>query len=787
MPPLPEVPPPDTGLVRRAATVCALVAIVSAPAAQDVEFNRDVRPILAENCFFCHGPDPGHRKAKLRLDVAESALAERRGRAAIVPGDAAHSELVARITHSDPDERMPPLDSHKELSPEEIAVLRRWVEEGAPYEDAWSLVPPRRRSPPVVRDEEWCRSFVDRWVLDQLEREELSPSPAADRVTMVRRLYFDLLGLPPTPDEVAVFVTDEAPDSHERLVDRLLASPHHAERLAMYWLDLVRYADTVGYHGDQEHHIAAYRDWVIAAFHANMPFDQFTIEQLAGDLLPDPTTEQIIATGYNRVLQTTHEGGAQAKEYLAIYAADRVRNLGVVWMGATLGCAQCHDHKFDPYTTRDFYAMQAFFADIEETGDFKGSRNTTPTQRPPEKMLPTPEQAVEIARLEAELAAVAENADETKRLKKELRDAENRVRRTMITVSVEPRMTRVLPRGNWLDDSGEVVQPAVPSCMPQLATARRANRLDLARWLTSPDHPQTARVLVNRLWYLFFGRGLSVRLDDLGAQGEWPTHPELLDALAVEFVESGWDVRHMVRLLVTSSAYRQSSLATPKQRERDPDNRLVARQSRWRIQAEMVRDTALSIAELLVRDVGGDSVKPYQPAGYYRHMNFPQRKYRQHDDDRQWRRGVYVHWQRMFLHPALLAFDAPSREECTAQRAVSNTPQAALVLLNDPTFVEASRALATRLLSEGAVEDEVRLALLFERTVSRRPRAAEVRPLLDLLAAHRRAYRSDPAAAGEVLSVGLTPVLENLDKGELAAWTSVARAVLNLNETITRN
>jgi hypothetical protein len=521
----------------------------------------------------------------------------------------------------------------------------------------------------------------------------------------------------------------------------------------MYWLDLVRYADTVGYHGDQGHPIAPYRDWVIDAFNANMPFDRFTVEQLAGDLLDDPTPDQLVATGYNRVLQTTHEGGAQAKEYLTIYAADRVRNLGSVWMGATTGCTQCHDHKYDPYTTRDFYRLVAFFADIEEKGDFAGSPNALITTRPPELVIDP----------------------KTKR-------------RTMITRARKtPREVRVLPRGDWLDTSGEVVSPQVPACYEPLPeTEGRLTRLDLARWLVSGEHPQTARVFVNRLWYLFFGVGISRRLDDLGAQGEAPVHPELLDQLATAFVDSGWDVKHVVKMIVMSRAYRQTSRVNDALRTRDPDNRLYARQGSWRFQAETIRDNALAAAGTLVRTVGGDSVRPYQPKGLYRHLNFPARTYKQHNDDRQWRRGVYVHWQRMFLHPMLSAFDAPTREECCAERPVSNTPRAALTLLNDPTFVEAARCLAARVLREER-SDAARLRRMIALATSR-PHidGPEAAVLTGILRHHRAAYAADIDAARALVSVGLKPIPKDLDAAELAAWTSVARVILNLDETITR-
>src|SRR5262245_42094523 len=460
--------------------------------------------------------------------------------------------------------------------------------------------------------------------------------------------------------------------------------------MATYWLDLVRYADTVGYHGDQDHHATPYRDYVIDAFNLNLPFDQFTREQLAGDLLPNPTTDQKIATCYNRLLQTSHEGGVQPKEYLAIYAADRVRNLSAVWMGATVGCAQCHDHKFDPYTSRDFYSLAAFFADVDEERHLRGGgSDTVPTKRPPEIPVHTKRERQRLADFDARIADLEKRPadDEQKKqlaaLTKQRDSLRKATRLVMVTQAVTPRTVRILPRGNWLDESGPVVDPAVPAFLGKLPADRRATRLDLANWLTDAKAGAgglTARVFVNRLWYLCFGVGLSKSLEDFGGQGEPPVYPELLDNLAVEFVESGWDVKHMVKLIVTSRSYRQASLESPALRDRDPENRLYARQGRWRLPAEMVRDNALAASGLLVVDVGGGVAKPYQPAGYYRHLNFPKREYVSDTDVRQWRRGVYVHWQRQYLHPMLRAFDAPVREECTAQRPRSNTPLAALVL-----------------------------------------------------------------------------------------------------------
>ncbi len=765
--------------------------------ADEIEFNRDIRPLLSDRCFACHGPDVTHREADLRLDLEESAK-----ESAIVPGQPDTSELIARITSDDPDERMPPAVTGKTLSPEEIHRLTRWITEGAEYQPFWAYVAPQRHEVPTTEDAAWPINWIDHFILDRLTREELSHSPEADRVTLIRRLNFDLSGLPPTPQEVADFTLDKSDQAYERLVDRLLDSHHYGERMAIYWLDLVRYADTVGYHGDQDHAISPYRDYVINAFNKNVPFDQFTREQLAGDLVENSGIEQKIASGYNRLLQTSHEGGVQPKEYLAIYAADRVRNVSAVWMGATMGCCQCHDHKFDPYTAEDFYSMAAFFADVDEAQHFKVGGNSLPTNRPPELELPTDEQSQqleEVNRQISEVEAQLNEADEQrkgpieeqlKELKAKQDAVKRSVRRSMITVALdEPRTMRVLPRGNWLDDSGPIVEPAVPRFMGTI-DAERATRLDLANWLTDVDEGAgllTARVMVNRLWYLCFGSGLAGDLDDFGGQGEPPVHPELLDNLAIEFVHSGWDIKHMLKLMVMSRTYRQESLDTHAQRERDPNNRLYARQSRYRLPAEMVRDTALAISGLLVDETGGESVRPYQPAGYYRHLNFPPRTYTPDEDERQWRRGVYMHWQRQFLHPMLKAFDAPSREECTAQRPRSNTPLAALTLLNDPTFVEASRVFATRVLGEAGESTDERIDLSFQLALSRSPDDTERFVLTDLLTTSREHFQADPEAAERFLTVGLKKADDRFDKGELAAWTTVARAIMNLNETITRN
>jgi mono/diheme cytochrome c family protein len=792
------------------------------------DFNRDIRPILSQNCFACHGPDEHDRRGGLRLDDREAALRELdSGDTAIVPGDPAASALVARIHHTDPDVVMPPPETNRVLSEAQKQLLEGWIASGAEYAPHWAYVPPIAHAVPAVEDGAWSRTWIDRFVFDRLTGQGLTPAAEADAVTLVRRLTFDLTGLPPEPEEVDAYLADDRPDRYERLVERLLASPRHAERLAAWWLDLVRYADTVGYHGDQDHSASPYRDWVIKAFLDDMPFDRFTQLQLAGDLIgPAPgehPDDPVLAAAYNRLLQTTHEGGLQVKEYRAIYQADRIRNLSGTWMGATVGCAQCHDHKYDPYTTRDFYALGGFFADIDDErhmgqAGVGGAPNSLPTTRLPERSVLGPFDRQRAAALDARIELLEDRlpplvlppraqpeepeTDEVVQGRLELERLQRRrkqlVRPLMVTEALtEPRTVRILPRGNWMDESGEVVEPAIPAFLGTLEAGlheagRRPTRADLARWLVTPlaeggVGDLTARVTVNRLWAVFFGGGLCRSVDDFGGQGEPPDHPFLLDRLSVEFMRGGWGIRDLVRTIVTSRTYRQSSDASDALLALDPDNRLLARQGRWRYPAEGVRDAALSASGLLVEQLGGPSVRPYQPAGYYRHLNFPQREYTADTDRRQWRRGLYVHWQRMFLHPQLLAFDAPTREECTAQRMRSNTPKAALVLLNDPTFVEAARGLAERVLREtSASDDEARLDRLWRRAVSRSPDPQELQLLNGLLARRRDEFSADRSAARELLAVGVAARDPALDEVELAAWTAVARAVLNLHESIAR-
>ncbi|RBP46041.1 cytochrome c [Roseimicrobium gellanilyticum] len=1042
-----------------------------------IRFNRDVRPIMSDTCFHCHGPDKNSRKGGLRLDIREEALKPgKSGAIPIVPGKPEESEIVTRIFTKDADDLMPPDDAHKELTAAQKEIFRRWVAEGAVYEAHWAYTPLVRPAVPKIEDARFTiHNPIDAFIAEKLIEKKAGPSSQADARMLARRLSLDITGLPPSPKQVGDFVKaaagkspSEVDAAYDALRESFFKSPHYGERMAVWWLDVARFTDTVGFHGDQNQRIFPYRDYVISAFNKNKPFDQFTRDQLAGDLLPNPTTEQLVASGFNRLNMMTREGGAQPKEYLAKYGAERVRTVGGAWMGATLGCSECHDHKFDPFTAKDFYAMQAFFADVKQWGvysdygytknpELKGWSNDYPfppeievvspylkkrgeklhagmmavakkalaavpqeqfaawksasqeflaqhqkgwvTPAPqvtvseapvadkkkkdapakpapkkdgaaaekPKPELPQPvveegrkivfsgkaadttkvslsvtgrvaavwlellpdarhgdsilrggakdtsftvKPAISVQRKGADKAAAATIAYATathedpqysstvqqlnlrggwktsskewnqpqasawildtpvtlmegdtlhvtipgnmagvmrvsvspfaplkplgrewgaklaealklEQLSDELaelyltstgtdRAAITEYRKlhsewlacrdgktwTMVTKAMDPLTVRILPRGNWMDETGEVTPPAVPEFLP--ATFRpekdkpQATRLQLAEWLCSKENPLTPRATMNRLWKQFFGNGLSIVVDDLGAQGEPPSHPELLDWLACEFRDSGWDMQHMIRLMVSSSTYRQSSSLRADMREVDPANRLLSSQNPRRLDAEFVRDNALAISGALNRDLGGPSVKPYQPADYYENLQFPDRNYIADADDRQWRRGVYMHWQRTFLHPMLANFDAPMRDECTALRNNSNTPQQALTLLNDPTFVEAARVFAVRLLEAKStdpakpLDDAARLNRAFMLAVSRPAKKEERESLLGFLNAQREAFKANTADAELSLKVGLKPVPAELDKAEVAAWTSVCRVILNLHETITR-
>ena len=1009
------------------------IVLCACLSAQTVDFNRDIRPILSDKCYTCHGPDEANRKTKLRFDIEMGAKADLGGRFAIVPGQPDKSELVRRITSENKALRMPPVYSGTTLTTREIALLRQWITEGASWQKHWSLIPPKRPELPRVSDEKWPRNGIDWFVLERLERDGLRPSPEAAKTTLIRRVSLDLTGLPPTPAEVDAFLNDSSPDAYEKVVGRLLASPRYAERMAIRWLDAARYADTNGYQTDAERFMWRWRDWVIEAFHKNMPFDQFTVEQIAGDMLPGATLSQKIATGFNRNHRGNGEGGIIQEEYAVEYVADRVDTTATVWLGATMGCARCHDHKYDPIAHKEYYRFFAFFNNIPERGRAFKYGNSPPfipaptpaqqeklkgldvkleearraftamkpeiaqAQRDWEKSLGEgdardwtvsralifhgpldgdepgqiggaakfdgqrsleagdvatlgfydkftlsawiypeantgsiitkgqdvsegdgysmrldkgrlqlnlvvrwlddalrveTEQTVELNRWQhvavsydgsrvadgvqfyvngqpAKLRILLDELNQDFRGKQPLRigsglGPENRFRgmidearvyRTVLepeevavvaetaklneiaagrsrskaqsdklawafldryapdpmraawksfndlrrgraayaeslpTVMVMqerdvPRDTFVLLRGAY-DRPGEKVQTGVPAAFPPLPPGVPNNRLGLAKWLVDPENPRTSRVAVNRFWQMYFGNGLVKTTEDFGSQGEWPTHPALLDWLATEFVRTGWDVKAMQKLIVTSATYRQSSKVSPELLQRDPENRLLARGPRLRLPAEAVRDQALAISGLLVEKVGGPSVKPYQPAGLWKELSGGA-DYKPDNGENLYRRSLYTFWKRAVPPPFMMTFDAAGREACSVRETRTNTPLQALNLMNDVTYVEASRALAQRMMREGGSTAADRLAFAFRLATARRPSAEEARIMEASYHHHLDKYQTDREAALKLVSQGESPRDEALDVPELAAYTTIASMILNLDETVTK-
>lgn len=1043
----------------RIALACIIAAASTSAAAEpaggEISFNRDIRPILSDHCFACHGPDAAQRQADLRLDTEAGSLADLGGRHAIVPGDVQASELVRRITAADPDERMPPADFEHPLSAEQIALLTKWTAQGAKWQGHWSFVSPVRPASPVVRDAAWPHGAIDAFVLSRLEAAGLTPSPEADKPTLLRRVTLDLTGLPPTPAEVDAFLVDPSADAYERVVDRLLASPRYGERMAARWLDGARYADSNGYQSDGERFMWRWRDWVIEAYNRNLPFDQFTIEQLAGDLLPNCTLDQRIATGFNRNHRGNAEGGIIPAEYAVEYVVDRVDTTATVWLGLTLGCARCHDHKFDPFTQREFYSLFAYFNNVPERGKAVKYGNS-----PPVVQSPTRDQQARLHALDGRLAAaeqafasLAEQVDVGQRqweaallaappndwqltdglmagfaldgnltndalpqtpgrivdgeavfstgrenqamqfdgrrlidagdvgrfgfydtftlaawvrigaegrgtivsrmtdeaqadgyslsvadgkiqfnlVKRWLDDAlrvrskralapgrwyhiaavydgsrvaagvklyidgeaaeldvllddlnqsfetkqplriggggggegrfygtlddvrvygraldgdEVRIVATAETISdiaamapehrpagmtlkiracflaeaappavqdawknlvdlrderialvesfpttmvmqemPEPRETFVLLRGEY-DKRGPPVEPGLPAGLPPLPPGAPNNRLGFARWLVDAANPLTARVAVNRYWQMLFGAGIVKTVGDFGAQGETPSHPELLDWLACEYVANGWNTKALLRALVTSATYRQAGGASPELLRRDPENRLLARGPRLRLAAEMIRDQALAAAGLLMERGGGPSVKPYQPGDLWRELASVD--YVQDRGEKLYRRSLFTFWKRTVAPPTMIAFDAAGRETCMVRETRTNTPLQALALLNEVTFVEAARMLAQRAMLAGGDTPASRITLAFRLVLARPPRPAELDVLLKGFESHLARYRAAPQAAVELLSTGEASRDERLDVAELAAYAAVASVILNLDEAVTR-
>ena len=1014
-------------------TIVSSLAIAPAILAgtETVEFNRDIRPIFSDKCFTCHGPDATNRKTKMRLDIESGAKVEvRGGRRSIVPGDPDASEIYRRISSENKAVRMPPAYLGREkLTAREISLIRDWIAQGAKWEPFWSFIPPKRPPLPAVKDTAWVRNPIDNFILSRLEREGLHPSPEADKRTLIRRVTLDLTGIPPTPAEIDAFLADSSTDAYERVVDRLLASPRYAERMAFRWMEAARYGDTNGYQTDGPRDMWRWRDWVLNAFNRNMPYDEFTVEQLAGDLLPNATLSQKIATGFNRNHRTNGEGGIIPEEYRVEYVADRAQTTATVWMGLTLGCARCHDHKYDPFLQKDFYRLFAYFNNIPNEKGFSynygneepyikaplpkqqkhlaeldqaittaearyaalhgrlekeqarwekhlrhGSPDWTVTEglqfrsaadlpvfdgkhsvdtpgdkkvayfgyldpftfsasinpnspnggivsrsedyfegmgqglylingklrvhiihrwtdlgirletKAPVKLhewqnivvtydgkrkasgihvyidgvdqpvdilfdqlnepfhvnekIPirigaaggkffeggirdvriygralTPKEAaaVSVPQTLPQIAALAKTARTDQQLQKmelafldtaaspalkaartEVHDAHverDRFYDSIPTVMVmeespTPRESFLLVRGAY-DKHGERVTPGVPAVLPQPPAGTPGNRLGLARWIVDRANPLTARVAVNRYWQSYFGFGIVKTVDDFGSQGEWPSHPELLDWLAVEFMDSGWNVKAMQRTIVTSATYRQSSRITPELLKKDPDNRLLARGPRFRLGPEVIRDSALAASGLLVEKVGGPSVKPYQPPGLWQELGGGD-GYKQDKGPALYRRSLYTYWKRTVTPPFMANFDSPNREVCTVYENRTNTPLQALDLMNDVTFLEASRKLAERMMEQGGASPASRIDYGFELLLARAPRDAEREVLLDSFHSFDAKYRSDPKAAEDYLSYGEAERNKNLNTADLAAYATVASLIFNLDEAVTK-
>jgi mono/diheme cytochrome c family protein len=780
-----------------AASFAGLPPAQAAPPA-GTDFSRDVLPILSDHCFACHGPDSKTRKADLRLDQKDGLL--RAKDPIVVAGKSGESELIARVANTDPDEAMPPPKFGKPLTPAQVATLKRWVDEGAKWGRHWAFEPLRRLEPPASRGDARVRNPIDRFVLARLDAEGLEPSPEADKATLIRRLSLDLTGLPPVPAEVDAFLADPAPDAYTRLVDRLLASPQYGERMAMDWLDQARYADTNGYQNDFSRIMWPWRDWVIDAFNANIPFDRFVTEQIAGDLLPNATLRQKIATGFNRNNRTVTEAGSIDEEWRIENAVDRVETTATVFLGLTMGCARCHDHKYDPVSQADFYRFLGFFNSLDEKGVYTEQRGNVP----PLVEVPSPDDLRRVREAGASLAA-AEAAARLNAathaphlgllayvvaLRQKKDEAEKAVPTVMVMADApKPRDLYFLKRGRYdMPETSKKLEPGAPASLAPFPADAPRNRLGLARWLVSGDNPLTARVLVNRLWEQHFGVGLVKTSENLGVQSEPPSHQDLLDWVAGEFVRTGWDVKALHRLIVTSATYRQTSKAEATLVKRDPENRLLARGPRFRMPAEMVRDNALAISGLLVNKVGGPSIKPYQPAGLWDELagGAGEGAYVQDKGPNLYRRSLYVYRKRTVPYPGMANFDAPSREYCQVKRARTNTPLQALELLNDVTYLEAARRLAERMLTEGGRTADERIVFAFRRATARRPTVAELQVLRRGLDRYRSLYASDHDAAAKLIHQGESTPAAALDPAELAAYTATADVILNLDETITR-
>ncbi|MBA4186565.1 MAG: hypothetical protein C0467_00965 [Planctomycetaceae bacterium] len=774
-----------TGSLQFVAAFTLLITSTGTSKAQNttVDFNRDVRPILSNNCFQCHGPDEKTRKGKLRLDTREGAL-----ELAVVPGKPDASSLVARLTAKDAEEVMPPAKTGKKLTPREVEILTRWVKEGANYSQHWAYVKPVRPAVPDIRDPKYVvRNPIDAFVAARLIKDKLTPQPEADKYTLARRVALDLTGLPPTREEVEVFVKDASPEAYEKFVDQLLAKPAFGEHFARLWLDLARYADSAGYADDPARTIWKYRDYVINSYNSNKPFDRFTVEQIAGDLLPNPTTEQLIATAFHRNTMTNSEGGTNDEEFRNVAVVDRVNTTYMVWMGTSMACAQCHTHKYDPITQKEYFGSFAFL------------NNTADADRPDES--PTlPFWTDEQLERKAELDSLVIDLEDLLKSKKPTEWKAERDRLAALKkdqAALKPstsvpimkeltgpqrRKTRLQFRGNFLDLGDEITE-GVPAAFPPLPKDAPKTRLEFARWLVSAENPLTARVVANRFWEQLFGTGIVRTSEEFGTQGELPSHPELLDFLAVD-LQTDWNVKRLLKLMVMSAAYRQSAKVTPEMFERDPENRLLARGPRVRLSAEMVRDQALSAAGLLSPKLLGPSVKPPQPNLGVSAAFGGSIDWQTSAGEDKFRRGIYTQWRRSNPYPSMSTFDAPNRDTCIVRRARTNTPLQALVTMNDPVYVEAAQGLARRMMEKGGATPAEKVTYGLQACLVRPPTAAEVERLVKLHADAKAKFARDAAKATQFATVPLGPLPKGVDATDAAAWTVVANVLLNLDEML---
>lgn len=826
-----------------------LMTSVSANSAEQIDFNRDIRPILSDKCFQCHGPDGAAREADLRLDIRDEALA------VLSPDKPSESEVLARIIHEDADLRMPPAESPKKLSPAEIEKLQTWIAQGATYDAHWSFQPIGSPKPPTVPNSDWVNNDIDRFILRRLNQTGLTPSPPADSRTLLRRVTLDLTGLPPSKKEYENFEKD--PDL-EGVIDRLMKSPRYGEHMAWRWLDAARYADSDGYESDPLRNMWPWRDWVVDAFNQHMPYDQFIIEQLAGDQLENSSMRQQLATGFNRNHRLNNEGGVDPEEWLVEYVCDRAETTATVFMGLTWQCARCHDHKYDPITSKDYYQLFSFFHQLPEIGNGRGSSNAPPMievsalpyldeyESVKQKLQPLKQQLQKFAASEefktahsewmeslAEKAAVLkklpgrlgktdfekwdkklkaearlhflnnvfEPAGELRKSMQPLEKREAELRRTGSKVMVmgdreNPRKSFILKRGAFDQPTTEVTAET-PGFLPPMDPSLPKTRLGLAKWLVDKDHPLTARVAVNRTWERFFGTGLVKTPEDFGSQGELPSHPELLDYLADRFIKSGWDLQALQKLILMSATYQQSSQITSEHLERDPDNRLLARGPRYRLSAAVIRDHSLAASGLLVEKLGGPPVKPYQPAGLWKEIIKGRVVYRRDTGEKLYRRSLYTLWRRAVKPPLMSLLDANGRDTCAVDLKRTNTPLQALLLMNDETFVEHARSLAQRMMKETELPesggkpdneliDAARIEAGFEHVLGRAPNETELSVLIKELDFQKSYFRNRPEVVQEFLAIGESKPDPDLDQVELAAMTTVARVLLNLDETITK-